>query len=128
MSGERRHTDEAAIRDARTFSEGEHDDGAVSAAEAISGPEPLKLAVGEEEAKAGGICPVCEGYGGGEEPEGHEDSDCIGACDECWCPGCHDGQDFPEDRIDEEPCGSWLAYELIHGATPDSNTREEAGE
>jgi hypothetical protein len=68
-------------------------------------------------AKFHAICPHCEGYGGGKTPEGHEDSDCLGSCPECWCPGCHDGQDFPESRLleldDDDPCGSWRAFRLI---------------
>ena len=76
-------------------------------------------------AKHHGVCPICEGYGGGDAPEGHEFSGCEGSCPECWCTGCHDGHDFPADRLaelpdssegatDGDPCGSWLAYELLH--------------
>jgi hypothetical protein len=89
-------------------------------------PDPEEL----ERAKQSGVCPTCQGHGGGEEPEGHEYSDCEGTCPECWCPGCHDGHDFPESRIseldDEDPCGSWLAYELIHGAVsiPEEGERQ----
>lgn len=72
-------------------------------------------------AKHHGICPACEGYGGTAEDEDHpcqqEDSTCIGSCPNCWCAGCHDGQNFPESRLGElddgDPCGSWLAYEAV---------------
>jgi hypothetical protein len=87
-----------------------------------AGPDPLIHSVPLEVAKQHGLCPCCESYGGGDEPEGHGDSECPGVCPECWCPGCHDGHDFPEARIgeldDEQPSGSWLAFELIHGANP----------
>lgn len=88
-----------------------------------NGEEPaLVLSTTLEVAKANDFCPVCECYGGGEAPEGHEDSDCSGVCPKCWCPGCHDGHDFPGSRIGElddgDPCGSWLAFELIHGPNP----------
>ncbi|HEY0390998.1 MAG TPA: hypothetical protein VGC63_04750 [Solirubrobacterales bacterium] len=97
---------------------------ALQAASTPETPAALVLAVGLEEAKERRICPVCEGYGGGDAPEGHENSTCAGVCPECWCPGCHEGHDFPESRIGElddgDPCGSWLAYELIHGpSTPE---------
>lgn len=90
-----------------------------------------------ESAKANGLCPVCEGYGGADAPEDHFESDCTGTCPKCWCPGCHDGQDFPEDRLaeldDGEPAGSWLAFELIHGSQPENidrlaNLLNESGE
>lgn len=74
----------------------------------------------EEAAKLRGVCPRCEGYGGGDEPEGHENSKCLGVCSECWCPGCHDGQDFPQGRVHElfdgNPSGSWDAYEEVQRA------------
>lgn len=125
--------EDGEVREAQTFGEDGHDDGATTAAEAFSGPEPLKLAISEEEAKAHGVCPVCEGYGGGAEDDDHpcrrEDAECAGSCPQCWCPGCHDGHDFPASRISElddgASSGSWLAYELIH--KPDSNTHEETG-
>lgn len=58
----------------------------------------------ETTAQRHGVCPRCEGYGGGEEPEGHENSDCEGSCPECWCPGCHDGE-------------SWEAYAAVRVAS-----------
>jgi len=57
-----------------------------------------------------GVCPVCEGYGGGEAPEGHENADCQGSCPKCWCPGCHDGNEMTSGW---DPCGSWEAYQAV---------------
>jgi hypothetical protein len=87
------------------------------------------VSVRDEAAKLRGICPICEGYGGGDTPEGHEnDRGCIGSCPKCWCVGCHDGQDFPPGRVyelfDGNPCGSWEAYEEIQRA--DRKRREVA--
>lgn len=74
--------------------------------------------IDRETAKEACICPVCEGYGGGDIPEGHEDDPaCIGSCPECWCPGCHDGQDFPHNLRGQveggDPVGSWLAFLVV---------------
>jgi hypothetical protein len=82
-------------------------------------------------AKHHGICPHCQGYGGGRTPDGHEFSDCPGVCPECWCLGCHDGHDFPEQRIwelpDGDPCGSWEAYRLVErGKEKERQRRTEA--
>jgi hypothetical protein len=78
----------------------------------------------ERGAKESGVCPVCEGHGGGDDDSECIDStDCEGCCPRCWCSGCHDGQDFPESRLaeldDGNPCGSWLAYQLVQAATPE---------
>lgn len=57
--------------------------------------------IDSETAKHHGVCPVCEGYGGSGGK----------------CRGCHDGQDFPAKLLakldDGEPCGSWLAYQVV---------------
>lgn len=75
----------------------------------------IDLATAEEH----GVCPVCEGYGGRPDDDAcqAEDSTCPGSCPQCWCPGCHDGQDvaFDED-LDEHPMGSWRAYQQHSGA------------
>lgn len=70
--------------------------------------------IDHETAKQHGVCPICEGYGGdGDCP----DPRCPGVCSRCWCRGCHDGQDFPEKLLaqldDGDPCGSWLAFEVV---------------
>jgi hypothetical protein len=65
-----------------------------------------------------GVCPVCEGYGGGGEREDEcmgEDSTCLGSCSKCWCAGCHDGNVEGLDHLEEDLCGSWAAYELLRG-------------
>lgn len=70
--------------------------------------------IDRETAKEAGICPKCEGYGGDAEPC---PASCGGSCPKCWCGGCHDGQDFPEEMLgqvdDGEPCGSWLAFLVV---------------
>lgn len=76
-----------------------------------------------------GICPVCEGYGGGKNVYGPDELSCdnelcVGSCPRCWCEGCHDGQllgiPLPESG---ELMGSWEAYEALsiyHRALMDS--------
>ena len=61
-------------------------------------------------AKNHGVCPCCEGYGGCDGPDPCVDNDlCRGSCEQCWCPGCHDGRGVPE------RCGSWRAYVELWG-------------
>jgi hypothetical protein len=62
-----------------------------------------------------GICPRCQGYGGGEDPEACYDNPfCPGACPKCWCEGCRDGWvEIPwylAVSLEEQACGSWQAY------------------
>lgn len=70
--------------------------------------------IDRETAEHHGVCPICEGYGAGRACS---DPRCEGACPRCWCWGCHDGHGFPEKLLgqlnDGDPCGSWLAYEVM---------------